>query len=354
MFHHLIHINYATILIILFMITFLLSNTTFTKQVSRLFINSVVCVLLLVIVDSVETWTESLETVTALRILMSAFGYTLRPIGILTILLIVSRSINISHKLLLVPAILNALVAFSGLFSDIAFSYSENNEFVRGPLGFFAYAVCAIYLFTLFIITIRYLKERHRSESIIIFSMLFMAILSLYLEVFYSFDGFINSTFAVSITFYYLFFHAQTTKRDALTQAFNRSCFYDDATRHYSRLKGIVSIDLNDLKKLNDNNGHASGDTALCTLVSVIKNILPRGCRLYRTGGDEFMILCLKYEQSDLEQLVETMRSEIKKTPYTCSFGLAMLKENEDLDQVCARADKLMYQDKIRIKGSAR
>lgn len=354
MFHQLIHINYATILIILSMITFLVSNTVFTKQVARMFMNSIICVLLLVIVDSVETWTESLETVTTLRIFMSAMGYTLRPIGILNILLIVSRSININHKILLVPAIVNGLVSFSALFSDIAFSYSENNEFIRGPLGFFAYAVCAIYLFTLLVITAVYLKERHRSESIIIFSMLFFAVLSLYLEVVYKFDGFINATFAISITFYYLFFYAQTTKRDVLTLAFNRGCFYDDAVRNYSRLKGVISIDLNDLKKLNDNNGHACGDTALCTVVSTIKKVLPYGCNLYRTGGDEFMILCFRHEQDDLEKLVATMRNEIKQTPYTCSFGLAMLEENEDLDQVCARADTLMYEDKIRIKGSAR
>ena len=354
MLHHLIHINYATILIVLSMMIFLLSNTLFSKRITRLFSSSIMCVLLLVLVDSIETWTASFQEPGTLRILVSAMGYTLRPIAILHIIRIVTRSNDSNHRLLYIPAILNCLISFSALFTDIAFSYSKDNQFVRGPLGFSAYISCIIYLTILFIITIRHLRERHLSESVIIFSMLFCAVLSLYLEVAFSFDGFINSTFAISVTFYYLFLHAQTSKRDALTQAFNRRCMYDDALKHEGHLKAVISIDLNDLKKLNDNQGHASGDTALLTVATIIRNNLLSDCRLYRTGGDEFEILCLKHDKKTLEQLIATLRSEISKTPYTCAFGLAMFSENETLDQVCAKADALMYEDKIRIKGSAR
>lgn len=259
---------------------------------------SIVCVLFLVIADSIETWTESFQEPTMLRILVSAIGYTLRPIGILNIILIVIRSKDINYRLLYIPALLNTIISFSALFTDIAFSYSPDNQFVRGPLGLSAYAVGIFYLLLLLVITIRYLKERHRYESMIVIFIVFVAVLSIYLEVAFAFDGFINAAFAVSITFYYLFFHAQTSKRDVLTQAFNRRCFYEDAYRNYAHLKAVISIDLNDLKKLNDHNGHASGDTALCTIVSVIKKVLLTSCTLYRTGGDEFMILCFKHEQS--------------------------------------------------------
>lgn len=351
MLHQLIHINYATILLIVFMITFLLSNTIFSKRITRLFFISILCVLFLVIADSIETWTESFNKPSTLRILESAIGYTLRPIGILNIILIVIRSKDINYRLLYIPALLNAIISFSALFTDIAFSYSTDNQFVRGPLGLSAYAVGIFYLLLLLVITIRYLKERHRYESMIVIFIVFVAVLSIYLEVAYAFDGFINAAFAVSITFYYLFFHTQTSKRDVLTQAFNRRCFYDDASRNFTHLKAVISIDLNDLKKLNDHNGHSSGDTALCTIVSVIKKVLPAGCMLYRTGGDEFMILCFKHEQSILEKIIEYLRDEIAKTPYTCAMGLAMVLQNENLDQVCARADAVMYEDKARMKG---
>ena len=352
MLHHLIHVNYATILLTIFMIIFLLSNAAFTKRITRLFFISTFCVFLLVIADSVETWTASFASPHPLRIWVSALGYTLRPIGILNIIFILIRSKDINRRILILPAVINGIISFSALFSDIAFTYSADNEFVRGPLGISAYVASAFYLVVLLVITIRYLKERNHYESMIVFCIVFVAVLSIYLEVAFAFDGFINAAFAVSITFYYLFFNAQTFKRDVLTQAFNRRCFYDDAHRNFSKLKAVISIDLNDLKLLNDNKGHSSGDTALCTIVNSIKKVLPVGCNLYRTGGDEFMILCFKYEQPFLEKLIIQMKEEIAKTPYNCAMGLAMVKEKEHFDQVCARADAIMYEDKARIKGT--
>ena len=181
-----------------------------------------------------------------------------------------------------------------------------------------------------------------------------MAILSICLEVIFQLDGVINATYAISIAFYYLFFHTQITKRDVLTQAFNRRCFYDDAKRDFVKIKGVISFDLNNLKVLNDTKGHACGDEALISVASIVRRNIPLGCTLYRTGGDEFIIICLKHNQNILEELVEKLRSEIAKTPYSCAFGLAMRTENESFDSLCSRADSLMYEDKIRIKGFAR
>ena len=264
------------------------------------------------------------------------------------------RGTKINYWLLSIPAMINTIISFSALFSDIAFSYSKDNKFIRGPLGISAYIVCILYLILLLSFTIYYLKERHIYESIIIFIINFMALLSICLEVIFKFDGFINATYAVSITFYYLFFHTQITKRDVLTQAFNRRCFYDDAKRDFIRIKGVISFDLNNLKILNDTKGHACGDEALINVASIVRRNIPLGCTLYRTGGDEFIVICLKHDQKTLEDLVEKLRSEIAKTSYSCAFGLAMIAENETFDSLCKRADSLMYEDKIRIKGFAR
>ncbi len=353
MLHQLIHVNYTTMLLIIFMTTFLLSNVVFNKRITRLFFVSILSVLILLIADSIESWTATFSEPTLLRILMSSIGYTVRPFAILYIILIVIRDIETNKRLLLIPAILNTIISFSAIFTNIAFSYAPDNEFVRGPLGLSAYIVSIFYLFTLLIVTIRYLKERHYYESLVVFCIIIVAVLSLYLEVAYAFDGFINAAFAVSITFYYLFFHAQTFKRDSLTQAFNRRCFYTDAERDFARLKAVISIDLNDLKRLNDEQGHSCGDMALCTLVKKAEPLLPSGCNLYRTGGDEFMILCFKHSQSTFEKMIDNFRAEMAKTPYTCAIGLAMVESDETFHQVCARADAYMYENKAIIKGKS-
>lgn len=352
--YHLFHINYATLLIIIFMIIFLFTNIMFEKRITTLFTVAILSALVLVIVDSIESWTATLPYPTTLRIWMSAIGYSTRPICIMNVLLIVVRNHRNKQFLLLIPSTINALISFSALFSELAFSYDENNEFVRGPLGFSAYIVCGIYLLLLVIVTIRYLKERNYYESLVVIAIVITAVTSLFLEVAFAFEGFVNATIAISVTFYYMFFHTQTIKRDPLTNAFNRRCFYADAKRNYNNLKAVISIDLNDLKIINDLDGHSHGDTALRTLASKINSCMPSGCYLYRTGGDEFMILCYRHNQDVLENAIATLQEEMKKTQYSCAVGISIVEKDVSFDTVCAQADANMYENKMMMKGSVR
>ena len=116
-------------------------------------------------------------------------------------------------------------------------------------------------------------------------------------------------------------------------------------------LTAVISIDLNDLKRFNDENGHAAGDTALCTIVACIQNILPRGCHLYRTGGDEFMILCSRVSKDDVPALIDHMRRELSKTLYCCAIGFATPDADEDFEHICSIADAAMYANKKQLKG---
>lgn len=116
-------------------------------------------------------------------------------------------------------------------------------------------------------------------------------------------------------------------------------------------LTAVISIDLNDLKRLNDENGHAAGDTALCTIVACIQNILPRGCHLYRTGGDEFMILCSRVSKDYVPALIDHMRRELSKTPYCCAIGFATSDADEDFEHICSIADAAMYANKKQLKS---
>ena len=116
-------------------------------------------------------------------------------------------------------------------------------------------------------------------------------------------------------------------------------------------LTAVISIDLNDLKRFNDENGHAAGDTALCTIVACIQNILPRGCHLYRTGGDEFMILCSRVSKDDVPALIDHIRRELSKTLYCCAIGFATPDADEDFEHICSIADAAMYANKKQLKG---
>jgi len=347
----LIYSNYAICLIVVFMVVFLLTNTTFEKKETGLFMRAIFLVVVLVIADNIENWTASLAYPTTLRIWMSAIGYTLRPICILCILQIVVRNQLVKKFLMFVPALINTGISFSALFTDIAFSYDAQNEFVRGPLGWTPFIVSGLYLCVLIICSIQYFREKNYHEALIVFAIVLAAMIAVVLESAIKRDGLINATIVISVTFYYLFFHTQTFKRDHLTKALNRRSFYMDAGKYRENISGVISIDLNFLKKINDTQGHDAGDKALCTLTKQVEQCLLKDCYLYRTGGDEFIVLCLKKEKKQLESMIEQIRNAMEHTPYQCAMGLAMYDVKSDFDALCARADKAMYEDKMRMKA---
>ena len=309
MFHYFLQLNFATILISFFMLIFVNVDPVFQRKIIWLFSIAISSVLCLVVVDSIEYWCATLPYPTMLRVAVSIIGYALRPINI-CVVIILSCGNRVSQKFkkfIALPGILNTLFASTALFSGVCFSYSDKNEFVRGPLGYSAFAASGFYLILLVILTNKLYKTEHTYESLI----------------------------AVFI--------AVTNTIAAILEA--------DHLMESKCLTAVISIDLNDLKRLNDENGHAAGDTALCTIVACIQNILPRGCHLYRTGGDEFMILCSQVSKDDVPALIDHMRRELSKTPYCCAIGFATPDADEDFEHICSIADAAMYANKKQLKG---
>lgn len=166
------------------------------------------------------------------------------------------------------------------------------------------------------------------------------------MEISMGFHGILNDAFAFSLSFFYLFMHSQTSKRDDLTGALDRKAFYLDFDSRYNSVTGLISLDFNGLKQLNDTMGHAAGDEGLKAMAYSINKELPPSCTLYRVGGDEFSIICLKMTHSAMEALVTAIKNSMAKTGYTCAAGLAFKNGRESIDYLCAIADRRMYQDK--------
>ena len=155
MFHYFLQLNFATILISSFMLIFVNVNPVFQRKVIWLFSIAISSVLCLVVVDSIEYWCATLPYPTMLRVAVSIIGYALRPINICFVI-ILSCGNRVSQKFkkfIALPGILNTLIASTALFSGVCFSYSDKNEFVRGPLGYSAFAASGFYLILLVILT---------------------------------------------------------------------------------------------------------------------------------------------------------------------------------------------------------
>ena len=95
-----------------------------------------------------------------------------------------------------------------------------------------------------------------------------------------------------------------------------------------------------------------AGDIALLTFAEVVRSVKTNKFILYRTGGDEFMILGIKATEDEAKELVELVKEKLTETPYTCSFGIYPYKPGDDFDAAVVRADKAMYEDKSAYKAS--
>lgn len=105
--------------------------------------------------------------------------------------------------------------------------------------------------------------------------------------------------------------------KDMLTGLNNRNAYIADldTLTAYNDIM-VVTFDLNDLKKCNDNLGHAEGDFYILSDANIIKEVFSRYGSCYRFGGDEFCVMIKNASQcpvSQLTQLLETKEQEFNE-----------------------------------------
>lgn len=153
--------------------------------------------------------------------------------------------------------------------------------------------------------------------------------------------------------------------KDAQTGCYNRKGmkYYTDIVLDEARKTGkhlfVCVADLNGLKHLNDTYGHAAGDEAIATVSKELLKAAPSGCKIVRTGGDEFLLFTTLHPGDiELQQMSEKLDAGLKAyndahdNPFTigASYGWVLLpiKENMiNLDEYIEMADAKMYEMKV-------
>lgn len=343
---------YIGVMASLFLLFFIVEKNSFGWEINRWFILAAFCTLLLSFTDAADTVLDAKPYPTTARIFFSSCGYVLRPaVAYLTVQIVIRKMTRSVRLYISIPLVIDFLVSFSSLFSDKAFGYDANNQFYRGPLGVTPFIVGTFYGILLVASTFWFVRSSQWEEGIFALLIALISGMGTILESRYSLRGILPSSLAVCLGFYYLFFHTYQNDRDVLTGVLLRRKFYQDAKKWGSSVTGVVSIDLNGLKQLNDHYGHDEGDKAIRTLAACVKDVLPRKASFYRTGGDEFMMLCRKMTEKEIAETIRRIRHKMKETEYSCAMGYAMFDFDQGLEEVCHKADKNMYENKIQIKG---
>ncbi len=149
---------------------------------------------------------------------------------------------------------------------------------------------------------------------------------------------------------------AKTAFVDALTSAENRAAWeiFKSTLSAEPRPGTLVMVDLDEFKMINDTYGHVEGDGILKEFVQYVQNRVQREHRLFRYGGDEF-VLYLPHELDEtahcakqIEQVLNKLNAswKEKELPVSVSFGFASLKDPTDVDRSIELADQRMYRVK--------
>ena len=147
---------------------------------------------------------------------------------------------------------------------------------------------------------------------------------------------------------------------DTLTGLYNRNFFETEMARlQVSRLFpiGIVVADLDNLKAVNDQFGHAAGDELIRKVAQQLQQSFRAEDIVARIGGDEFSILLPEMDEIDLEPFVARLRTDLAKLNnplINLSIGMAIGEEGCRLLEVMRLADDRMYQDKAAHKKAKR
>ena len=145
---------------------------------------------------------------------------------------------------------------------------------------------------------------------------------------------------------------------DNLTGLSNRTHMNQILRKEFSRFErhnqrfGIIMLDIDHFKTINDKFGHDAGDTVLKQLAATFESAIRGSDFIARWGGEEFLICCTTIEEEDLLPIAETIRQLVANTLFehkgqiTASLGCAAIVKGESIGALIKRADVALYEAK--------
>jgi len=153
---------------------------------------------------------------------------------------------------------------------------------------------------------------------------------------------------------------------DPLTKVYNRKALNKDLNEILEKGKNkdlnlvIAVVDLDKFKEINDKYGHLVGDFVLIKIADIIKKLIRKENKIYRYGGDEFIIIFNRTALNEVKPIIQRIVKKIESTllkykddliKITVSIGLSQHKKGDTFEEIIKRADNALYQAKINRNG---
>ncbi|MBO4414701.1 MAG: GGDEF domain-containing protein [Lachnospiraceae bacterium] len=311
---------------------------------------SIMLIVIESIVWSIEKWTQSHDGYVLLRAILTSCVYCIHPVIVVSI---IEMAVPVKkHKgLLLAPLFVYTPIVFTSQWTHAIFFISDENTWHGNDLfSVLPYVVFTAYV-AVFVILFFLEFIRYNWQTVMgVVYIVAVSLLGVYVNKIMDASNDFSTLFSSVIVLYYLFAYMHMSKIDSMTGMMNRQTFYHDTAEVSKKLSGLCSVDMNELKWINDSQGHEAGDKAIKTVAECLMKKYAVSKNSYRVGGDEFMILYYDKSEEDIKNDIVRMREELAKTPYVCAFGYCMAEAGKSFDEIMRDADKSMYDDKAEIK----
>ncbi|WP_193181196.1 sensor domain-containing diguanylate cyclase [Nisaea sediminum] len=145
---------------------------------------------------------------------------------------------------------------------------------------------------------------------------------------------------------------------DPLTKLFNRSKLEEEMGREIDRAArygtefGVIMMDIDHFKQVNDVYGHQTGDRVLAEVAKVLKDCSRATDVVGRWGGEEFLVVCPETDLAGLTAKAERFRGALEEYEFpgvgqkTSSFGIAAWRPGDAAHDLLSRADAALYRAK--------
>ena len=361
---------YLVINIPLFAISIVMSflvirNIRVRKKESAYFLGFTAIVLILSVVVFFEKYSQA-KGLPEVGTFFTAIGYILRPILLYIFVLLTNMEFKRGrgfYLMVTIPLLVNLLVYLIPIIfmkveplAKLIFYYQMNEDgitasFMRGSfLNFISHAICLFYLgVSIYVSTVRF-HGKHRRDGMVIIMCVVLVLATVAAEMITGRNDLLNIVCEICAMVNYIFIMTINSSRDPLTNLYDRRTYLEDLSRYKDVVNGVVMIDMNELKFVNDNYGHQTGDEALNSLAKIFESSVDQSIMCaYRVSGDEFTILMFQGKIEQLDATVTKIREKMHEGKYTAAIGSCFIdKKTSDItfQEALRKAEELMYLDK--------
>lgn len=277
----------------------------------------------------------------------------------------VRRRLDSSHykrvTMFSIPMLVLLVLTLTSPKTHILFYIDENNCYHRGKLMWIRICVMNLYVLWAAVLTLVGIKrqktKQKKNEMRALLQFIFFPLFGIFMQLFYMNLPFTAVGISLSVLLVFINVQNKQISIDALTGINNRRqlTLYVDSELSALSKKGelyYLIMDVDKFKSINDTYGHLEGDNALIKIASMLNSLCEKqNDFVARYGGDEFVIVCRRHSEAEVEALKQEILSAVSKLndegtlPYTLSLsvGSAKFDTSKSNDEIFAEADKKLY-----------